>query len=63
MNIKETYKKDVVVSDYKVIFLNMLYIHSSKYDMLLTSSSDGMVRGYNISGSNPTISRQPENDD
>ena len=59
LTVKENYKKDVVVADYKIIFLNMIYIDTPKYEMLLTSSSDGMVRGWNISGSTPFVSKQP----
>ena len=61
--VKENYKKEVIVADYKIIFLDMIYISNAKYDMLLTSSSDGMVRGWNISGTAPTLSKQPENED
>ena len=31
LTVKENYKKDVVVADYKIIFLNMIYIDSPKY--------------------------------
>lgn len=58
---KETYKKDVVVSGYKVSILDMIYIESPKYRMLVTSSSDGFVRGWDIRGATPTLARQPEN--
>lgn len=29
--------------------------------MLLTSSSDGFVRGWDIHGTTPTLAKQPEN--
>ena len=54
-------KKDLVVAEYKNIILDMIYIKDSKYDMLITSSTDFMVRGWDISSNLPQLAKQPEN--
>lgn len=60
--IKENYKKEVVVSGYKVTFLDMIYVSNDKYEMLITSSTDGIIRGWDIHGTVPTLAKQPENE-
>lgn len=37
----------------------MLYINDQKYNMLLTSSSDKTVRGWDVSSSSLMIAKQP----
>lgn len=39
----------------------MIYINDSKYNMLITSSSDFMIRGWDITSNIPLLSKQPEN--
>lgn len=42
--------------------LDMIYINDGKYNMLITSSSDFIVRGWDVSSSNtPVLARQPDN--
>jgi hypothetical protein len=54
-------KKDVVVANYKSSILDMIYIDDGKYNMLLTSSSDCMIRGWDVSTNIPSAAKQPEN--
>lgn len=41
----------------------MIYINDSKYNMLITSSSDFMIKGWDVSSNIPVLARQPENED
>lgn len=56
-------KKDLVVAEYKNVILDMIYVNDGKYDMLITSSTDFMVRGWDISSNIPVLAKQPENED
>ena len=60
---KELVKKDLIVAEYKNIILDMIYINDSKYNMLITSSSDFMIKGWDISSNIPSLAKQPENED
>lgn len=60
---KELQKKDMVVAEYRNVMLDMIYVKDHKYDMLITSSSDFTVRGWDVSGGIPQVCRQPENED
>lgn len=40
-------------------FLDMIYISSEKYEMLVTSSTDGLIRGWDINGTTPVLAKQP----
>lgn len=60
---KEIVKKDLVVAEYRNVILDMIYINDNKYDMLITSSTDFMIRGWDISSNIPSLARQPENED
>lgn len=52
-------KKDLVVAEYKNVVLGMIYINDSKYNMLITSSSDFMIKGWDVSSNIPTLAKQP----
>lgn len=52
-----------MVANYKTVILDMIYINDGKYNMLMTSSSDCTVRGWDISSSIASLAKQPENDD
>lgn len=39
----------------------MIYINDNKYNMLITSSTDFKVRGWDISSNSPVLAKQPEN--
>lgn len=52
-------KKDLKVSSYKNTVIDAIYLDDEKYDMLVVSSSDKYVRGYNVSGLLPVIEVQP----
>jgi hypothetical protein len=41
----------------------MIYIDDSKYNMLITSSSDFIIRGWDVSGNACALAKQPENED
>jgi len=56
---KEVVKKDLVVAEYKNIILDMIYINDSKYNMLITSSTDFMIRGWDINSNIPQLAKQP----
>jgi hypothetical protein len=56
---KEVVKKDLVVAEYKNILLDMIYINDSKYNMLITSSTDFVIRGWDVSSNLPVLARQP----
>ena len=56
---KEMVKKELVVAEYKNVILDMIYINDSKYNMLITSSSDFMIKGWDISSNLPTLAKQP----
>ena len=56
---KEVVKKDLVVAEYKNILLDMIYINDSKYNMLITSSTDLVIRGWDVSSNLPVLARQP----
>lgn len=58
---KEVIKKDLVVAEYKNVVLDMIYINDSKYNMLITSSSDFMIKGWDVSSNIPALAKQPEN--
>lgn len=53
----------MVVAEYKNVILDMIYINDGKYNMLITSSTDYMVRGWDISSNLPVLAKQPENED
>ncbi len=53
------YKKDVIVANYKNIILDMIYICDEKYNMLLTSSSDSIIRGWDVTSNTPVLAKQP----
>lgn len=59
--VKQNYKKKVVVSGYSVTFIDMIYVSSERYEMLLTSSTDCIIRGWDLHGTTPTLAKQPEN--
>jgi hypothetical protein len=52
-------KKDLKVSSYKNTVIDAIYIDDKKYDMLMVSSSDKFVRGYDVSSMLPVIQAQP----
>jgi hypothetical protein len=52
-------KKELVVAEYKNVILDMIYINDSKYNMLITSSTDFVIRGWDISSNIPAIAKQP----
>lgn len=60
-HVQKVVKKDLKVSSYKNIVVDAIYLEDPKYDMLMVSSSDKFVRGYNVSGMLPVIQPQPEN--
>lgn len=39
----------------------MIYLNDAKYKMLLTSSTDKVVRGWDMSSSTLSLAKQPEN--
>lgn len=49
------------MAEYKNVVLDMIYIHDSKYNMLITSSSDFMIKGWDVSSNIPVLAKQPEN--
>lgn len=61
--MKQNYKKQVIVSSYNVTFLDMIYVSNDRYQILLTSSTDGYVRGWDINGNIPVLARQFENEE
>jgi hypothetical protein len=62
-HVQKVVKKDLKVSCYKNVVIDAIYLDDQKYDMLMVSSSDKFVRGYNVSGMLPVIQPQPENED
>ena len=56
---KELLKKDLVVAEYKNVILDMIYINDSKYNMLITSSTDFMIKGWDITSNTPQLAKQP----
>jgi hypothetical protein len=53
----------MVVSNFKNIVLDMIYLSDRKYNMLLVSCSDKIIRGWNIESNLPVLATQPENED
>jgi hypothetical protein len=53
----------MVVSNFKNIVLDMIYLSDKKYNMLLVSCSDKIIRGWNVSSNIPVAATQPENED
>ena len=53
-------KKEAVI-DRKTIILDMLYIKDKKYQVLLTSSNDGYVRGWRYTSNGFVLAVQPNN--
>lgn len=53
-------KKEAVI-DRKTIILDMLYIKDKKYQVLLTSSNDGYVRGWRYTSNGFVLAFQPNN--
>lgn len=41
----------------------MMFISDGKYEMLVTSSTDCLVRGWDIGSNIPILAKQPENED
>jgi hypothetical protein len=60
---KEMVKKDLVVAEYRNVLLDMIFINDSKYHMLVTSSTDCTIRGWDVSSNIPGLAKQPENED
>ena len=53
-------KKEAVI-DRKTIILDMYYIKDKKYQILLTSSNDGYVRGWRYTSNGFVLAMQPNN--
>jgi len=51
----------MIVSNFKNIVLDMIYLPGKKYNMLLVSCSDKIIRGWNVSANVPILAMQPEN--
>jgi hypothetical protein len=58
-HVQKMIKKDLKVSSYKNTVIDAIYIDENKYDMLMVSSSDKFVRGYDVSSMLPVIQAQP----
>ena len=55
-------KKDLVIPT-EVRVLDMIYLHESKYRVLLVSTSDGYVRGWKHSQNGYYMANQPDNEE
>lgn len=53
-------KKDLVVST-EIRILDMVYLPDEKYKMLVTSTSDGVVRGWKFQSTAFQLAEQPDN--
>lgn len=56
----EIKKKDLVLTTDTRI-LDMIYLSDEKYKVLMTSTSDGMIRGWTYSNGSWGIAYQPDN--
>lgn len=54
-------KKQLVIPT-KTVVLDILYIPDAKYRMLLTSTNDGLIRGWKFQGTSYVLAPQPENE-
>ncbi len=55
-------KKETVVAKYSNIILDILWLQDEKYNMLLVSTSDGKVKGWDLVGSIAFPAKQPGNE-
>ena len=51
------------MSSYKNTVLDIIFVDDPKYNMMLVSCSDKIVRGYNVATQLPQLAVQPENED